>query len=137
MEISIDTDVKAPLVSVWRSWVTPEDIIKWNFAADDWRCPSAEIDLVEGGKFSYRMEAKDGSMGFDFDGEFTCIEFEQFIEYKIGDGRKGQVEFIQTGDFVKVVERFEAENENTAEQQKQGWLCILSNFKQYVERKAS
>ena len=137
MEISSDINVKAPLISVWRSWVTPEDIIKWNFASDDWSCPIAEIELVEGGKFNYRMEAKDGSMGFDFEGEFTRIQLEQFIEYEIGDGRKVQVEFTETEGFVTVVERFEAEDENSAEQQKQGWLCILNNFRKYVESKGN
>ena len=137
MKISIETIVEAPLNAVWDAWVSPQEITSWNFASDDWCCPSADIDLDVGGKFNYRMEAKDGSVGFDLDGEFTSIQPHKFINYKITDGREVRVEFSETGSGVKVVEIFEAEGENSAEQQKQGWLCILTNFKKHVENKSN
>ena len=137
MEISIETTVDAPLGTVWEAWVTPKDIIKWDFPSDDWCCPRAEINLEIGGKFNYRMEAKDGSMGFNFDGEFTDIQPHRSINYKIADGREVKVEFIETENGVRVVETFEAEDENSAEQQRQGWLCILTNFKKHVESKSN
>lgn len=137
MKISIETIVEAPLNAVWDAWVSPQDITSWNFASDDWCCPSADIDLDVGGKFNYRMEAKDGSVGFDLDGEFTSIQRHKSINYKIADGREVRVEFYETGSGVKVVEIFEAEDENSVEQQKQGWLCILRNFKKHVENKSN
>ena len=133
MNISIEIDVKAPLYDVWKAWITPQDITKWNFASDDWICPSAEINLIVGGKFNYRMEAKDESIGFDFEGEYTEIEPHKAIRYKLEDNRKVTVEFIETKNGTKVVETFDAEDENSAEQQRQGWLSILKNFKKHVE----
>ena len=135
MEISIEIEIEAEVNDVWLAWVTPEEITKWNFATDEWCCPSAQINLVEGGKFKYRMEAKDNSMGFDFEGEFTKVEPFKTIQYKLEDDRKVNVEFIDTANGAKVIETFEAEDENSAEQQRQGWLCILGNFKQYLESK--
>lgn len=137
MKISIETEVNAPLRSVWNAWVTPEDITRWNFATNDWYCPKAELDLVAGGRFNYRMEAKDGSGGFDFEGTFTAITPYNLIRYKLDDKREVEVQFIETEHGVKVVERFEAEDENSAELQRQGWLSILHNFKLHVERKGS
>ncbi len=137
MNIKIEIYVEAKLSSVWGAWVTPEDITNWNFASEDWCCPRAEIDLVEGGKFNYRMEAKDGSMGFDFDGQFTDIQPNKSISYKIADGRTVEIEFIGTGSGVTIVETFQAEDENSAELQKQGWYCILENFKKHVESKSN
>lgn len=137
MEISIETEVEAPLSTVWHAWVTPEDIIHWNFAIDDWCCPSAEIDLEAGGKFCYRMEAKDGSVGFDFEGEFTEIDVHKAIRFQLGDVREVTVEFIETDTGVRVVETFDAEDENSAEQQRLGWLGILNNFKKHVESKSA
>lgn len=135
MKISIETEVRAPLTRVWEAWVTPEDITGWNFAVEDWCCPRAEIDLEVGGHFNYRMEAKDGSMGFDFEGEFTEITPYRNIRFKLGDDREVNVEFVETENGVKVAESFEAEDEHSAEQQKQGWLSILNNFKKHVESK--
>ncbi len=135
MKISIETDVKAPLKRVWDAWVTPADITNWNFAIDDWCCPKAAIDLEAGGKFNYRMEAKDGSIGFDFEGQFTAITPYKVIQFKLGGDREVIVEFIESKDGVKVVEVFDAEDENSAEQQRQGWLAILNNFKKYAEGK--
>ncbi|GGX71419.1 SRPBCC family protein [Saccharospirillum salsuginis] len=136
MNISIETEVNAPLRAVWDAWVTPEDITQWNFAIDEWCCPRAELDLVAGGRFNYRMEAKDGSAGFDFEGEFTDINPYQSIHFKLGDDREVEVRFTETQNGVRVIEKFEAEDENTAEQQRQGWLSILNNFKQHVESKS-
>lgn len=137
MEISIETEVNAPLSTVWDAWVTPEDITRWNFAIDEWCCLKAELDLEVGGSFNYRMEAKDGSAGFDFEGEFTEITPYKSIHYTLGDDREVEVKFIETKNGVRVVETFEAEDENSAEQQKQGWLSILNNFKKHVEGKSN
>lgn len=135
MNISIETTVKSTLTQAWNAWVTPDDITAWNFASEDWACPKAEINLSVGGQFSYRMEAKDGSMGFDFEGEFVAVEPNKSIRYKLEDHREVLIEFIEVDGGVKVVETFEAEDENTAEQQRTGWLCILNNFKKHVENK--
>ncbi len=137
MKISIETEVNAPLSTVWDAWVTPDDITHWNFAIDEWCCPRAEVDLEVGGSFNYRMEAKDGSAGFDFEGEFTEITPYKSIHFVLGDDREVKVQFIETENGVKVVETFEAEDENSAEQQRQGWLSILSNFKKHVESKSN
>ncbi len=133
MKITVETTIDAPLDEVWRAWVEPRHIVRWNFAADDWHCPAAEIDLRPDGSFSYRMEARDGSMGFDFAGVFTAIEPRREIRFSLGDGRKVTVGFGESNDGVRVVETFEAEDELTAEQQRQGWQCILDNFKLHVE----
>ncbi|WP_105213131.1 MULTISPECIES: SRPBCC family protein [unclassified Pseudoalteromonas] len=137
MKISIETQVKAPLASVWEAWVTPQDITSWNFSIDDWCCPRAEIDLQVGGKFNYRMEAKDGSIGFDFEGCFTKVEVQDSIHFELEDNRLVTVSFIEVSDGVRVVETFDAEDENSAEQQKQGWQSILNNFKKHVEGKSN
>ncbi len=137
MTISIEVTVNAPLQDVWNGWATPSDITCWNFAIDSWCCPSAKVDLRKGGKIYSRMEAKDGSMGFDFGGEFTDIEPLKLIRFKLDDDRMVQVEFIETAEGIRVVETFDAENENSAEQQRQGWHAILNNFKKHVESKCS
>ncbi|MDN3647715.1 SRPBCC family protein [Reinekea marina] len=133
MQIAIETTVNATLSQAWNAWVTPDDIIQWNFASADWACPKAEIDLRVGGRFSYRMEAKDGSMGFDFEGEFVAIEPNKSIRYKLEDSRQVLIEFIEVEAGVKIMETFDAENENTIELQRTGWLAILNNFKRHVE----
>ncbi len=133
MKISIETIINAPLELVWQSFVTPEDIVCWNFAIDEWCCPKAELELVVGGSFNYRMEAKDGSFGFDFSGTFVAIKSYQALSYTLGDGRRVDIEFINTPDGVKVTESFDAEDENSAEMQRQGWLGILHNFRRHVE----
>ena len=137
MKIAIEMEVKAPLGLVWAAWVGEEDIVQWNFAVDEWCCPNAELDFQVGGKFSYRMEAKDGSVGFDFEGEFTEITPLKLIRYRLGDDREVEVTFMEIEDGVKVIEEFVAEDENSAEQQKQGWLGILRNFKKHVESKCN
>ena len=135
MKINIETTVNAPITDVWDAWVTPNDITNWNFATDEWQCPKADINFEVGGKFKYRMEAKDGSVGFDFGGVFTKITPNKSIHYRLEDNRIVTIDFNETPAGVRVVESFEAENENAAEQQKQGWQSILNNFKKHVERK--
>lgn len=133
MEITVETTVNAPIEKVWEAWVEPEHIVKWNFASEDWHCPRAEIELSVGAKFRYRMEAKDGSTGFDFEGRFTAIDPEREIRYALDDDRAVTIRFREFGGGVSVVESFEAEDEFSAEQQRQGWQCILNNFKSHVE----
>ena len=133
MKISIETTVNATIEAVWGAWITPEDITQWNFASDDWICPKAEIELKIGDSFCSRMEAKDGSKGFDFCGTFSIIEEPNKIEYVLEDDRKVLITFSETEHGIKLVETFDAEDENSAELQKKGWQSILINFKQYVE----
>ncbi len=135
MEITIETIVQADLDTAWSAWTTPEDITQWNFALEEWCCPKAEIDLRVGGDFNYRMEAKDGSFGFDFFGTFTAIDKNNRIEYILGDNRKVKILFSENEKGIHVVETFEIEDVNSAEQQRQGWQNILNNFKKHVERK--
>jgi uncharacterized protein YndB with AHSA1/START domain len=131
--IIVQTNIKAPVEKVWEYWTLPEHIIKWNFASDDWQTPWAENDLRPGGKFKSRMEAKDGSSGFDFEGTYTTVKTNELIEYEIGDGRKVKVMFLENGSETNVVEKFEAENVYSFEQQRTGWQSILDNFKKYTE----
>ena len=117
---------------VWRAWNTPDDIKQWNAASDDWHTTKSEVDLREGGIFSSRMEAKDGSMGFDFAGTYTKVVEHKLIESVFGD-RTLVVEFIPGKDGVTVRETFDAETEYPLEHQKSGWQAILNNFKKHVE----
>src|ERR1700730_16824227 len=131
--ITVERIVKAPVDKVWKFWTTPMHITKWNNASDDWHTPFAENDLRVGGKFLSRMEAKDGSFGFDFGGVYDQVKTNELIEYTIGDGRKVIVNFTKNGNETKVVETFEAESTHSIEMQKDGWQAILNNFKKYVE----
>ena len=133
MKITVETAVKAPLERVWRAWNNPEDIKRWNAASEDWHTPSSSVDLREGGKLSARMEAKDGSMGFDFEGTYTRIVPQRLLEYRIGDGREVSVEFREQDGRVLVRETFEAETQNPPEMQRRGWQAILDNFARHVE----
>ena len=133
MKITVETLVRAPLEQVWSAWNTPADIMKWNAAQEDWHTTSSTVDLREGGTFTSRMEAKDGSAGFDFEGTYTRVVPRQSIAYSMSDGREVQVEFIQHADGVLVKETFDAESEHPAEMQRQGWQAILDNFARYVE----
>ena len=133
MKISIETEVAADAAAAWRAWTTPADITSWNFASDDWCCPHAQIDPVAGGRFCYRMESRDGTMGFDFEGEFTEDRKGKSLRFRLDDGREVSVEFIEIPGGVRVVETFEAEDIHTPEQQREGWLAILQNFKRHVE----
>ncbi len=132
--ITVETTINAPIEKVWECWKQPEHITKWNNASDDWFTPHAENDLRQGGKFVYRMEAKDGSMGFDFSGVYDVVKNNEYIEYTIGDGRKVKVNFSTEGNATKVTEAFEAETVNSSETQIQGWQNILDNFKNYIEK---
>ena len=135
MKIDIQATVKANIDRVWSTWNNPEDIMRWNAASDDWHTTRSTVDLREGGKFLSRMEAKDGSFGFDFEGTYTRVEPNKLIEYRMSDGREVRVEFVQQGDSVLVKSVFDAESENPAEMQRAGWQAILDNFARHVESK--
>lgn len=132
--VTVAAIVDAPVGKVWDYWSAPEHIMQWNSASPDWHTPRAENDLRKGGNFSSRMEAKDGSMGFDFGGIYDEVVDNQLIEYTMGDGRKVSVHFSEVdGGGTHVIESFEAENTHPVEFQQQGWQSILDNFKKYVE----
>jgi uncharacterized protein YndB with AHSA1/START domain len=132
MKIIVETLVAAPLGEVWRAYTTPEDIIKWNAASDDWHTTKASVDLRVGGEFSSRMEAKDGSFGFDFAGTYTVVKPQERIEYAFGD-RHALVEFLAGPDGVTVQVSFDPETEHPVEMQREGWQAILDNFRKHVE----
>jgi len=131
--ITVEATIKAPVERVWKAWSSPEDIKKWNNASDDWHTTRAENDLRTGGKFLSRMEAKDGSFGFDFGGVYDNVEENKVIEYTMGDGRKVKVTFDGQNNETKVIETFEAEDTHSIEMQRGGWQSILDNFKKYTE----
>lgn len=132
-KVTVETVVNAPVEKIWDRWIDPHHIVQWNFASNDWHSPHAENDLRVGGRFTYRMEAKDGTSGFDFGGEYNNIELYKHIEYTLGDGRRVWVIFSQKGLGTRVAQTFEAETENSIEMQQHGWQSILNNFKKYVE----
>lgn len=131
--VTVETTVQAPVEKVWRYWTEPEHITKWNSASDDWHTPVAENDLRVGGKFHSRMEAKDGSFGFDFGGVYDEVRLNEFISYTLGDGRRVEITFINQGNETKIIESFDPETENPIELQKGGWQSILDNFNKYIE----
>jgi len=131
--ITVEGTVAAPVAKVWKFWTSPEHITKWNYASDDWHTPHAENDLRPGGKFLSRMEAKDGSFGFDFWGIYDDVKTNELIESTLGDGRKVITTFASEGNGTKLVTNFEAEGTNPIEMQKGGWQAIMNNFKKYVE----
>ncbi|WP_413998253.1 SRPBCC family protein [Flavobacterium sp. W1B] len=131
--ITVQNTVQAPIDKVWKNWTTPENIVKWNAASDDWHTTKAENDLRTGGKFVWRMEAKNGSMGFDFSGVYDDVKNHSQIASTLDDGRKWKITFTDKGDKTEVVETFEAETENPIEMQRDGWQAILNNFKKHVE----
>ena len=131
--IKVQTIIDAPIEHVWKCWTNPEDIVHWNYASDDWHTPKAENNLRVGGSFSYRMEAKDGSMGFDFCGIYDKVFINRQIDYTLGDDRKVSITFSFLNDKTQIVEFFEAEDVNTIELQRGGWQAILDNFKKYTE----
>ena len=135
MDITIETRVKADLNAAWAAWNNPQDIKQWNAASSDWHTTQSAVELREGGRFSSRMEAKDGSAGFDFEGTYTRIVPRKLIEYRLGDGRQVKVEFAEGAGGVLVRETFEAESQNDPELQRQGWQAILENFARHVEAK--
>ncbi|MBM3178313.1 MAG: SRPBCC domain-containing protein [Bacteroidetes bacterium] len=135
IKIVVEARIKASLEKVWGCWVTPQDIVQWNAASADWHTVSATNDLRVDGEFSFRMEAKDGSFGFDFQGKYTTIEPMKTIAYRIIDDRLVEIRFKVEDSEVWVEETFEAESMNPVALQEQGWQAILNNFKLYVESK--
>ncbi len=132
-QVTVQTTVNAPMEKVWNYWSAPEHITKWNSAHPDWHSPSASNDLKTGGKFSFRMEAKDGSMGFDFSGVYDEVVPHAAINYTMEDGRKVSVTFEDRGSSVHITETFDAEQQNPVEMQRDGWQAIMDNFKNYTE----
>lgn len=134
--ITVESTIHASVDTVWSAWNTPDDIKQWNAASDDWQNTASEVDLREGGRFSSRMESKDGAHGFDFGGTYVAIDAGKRLQYEIDDGRQVHIDFIDNGDgSVTVRETFDAEGTHTLEQQQQGWQAILDNFKRHVEAK--
>lgn len=131
-KIKIETRIHAPVELVWNCWTSPEHIVNWNHASDDWHTTKAENDLRPGGKFMSRMEAKDGSFGFDFEGVYDRVDEHAYIEYHLGDARVVQVEFKQEGSETIVMENADPETMNPLEMQVAGWQAILNNFAAYV-----
>ena len=132
-KIKVETIVDAPVTKVWKAWNTPADIMQWNSADPNWHCPSSENDLTIGGKFKYRMEAKDGSFGFDFEGTYEKIEPHNEITYVMSDGRTAATKFMEQNGKTSIETIFDAETQNDLEFQQQGWQAILNSFKNYVE----
>ncbi|MGG3452771.1 SRPBCC family protein [Paenibacillus sp. FSL R7-0216] len=133
-KVTVQAVIQAPVEKVWSDWTEPEHITKWNQASDDWHAPRAENDLRAGGTFLTRMEAKDGSMGFDFGGVYDEVKTHEFISYTLGDGRRVEITFAAEGQGTKVVETFDAESTHPVEFQQAGWQAIMDNFKMYVEQ---
>jgi uncharacterized protein YndB with AHSA1/START domain len=134
-KITIEALIRADRKKVWTAWTEPKHITQWNFASPDWQCPKASNDLRVGGKYAARMEAKDGSFGFDFEATYDEVLPEKKLTYTMGDGRKVTTTFEEVNGETKVVTVFDAENENPVEMQKGGWQAILNNFKAHAENK--
>ncbi|NHC43459.1 polyketide cyclase [Bacillus sp. MM2020_1] len=134
VKVTVKATVNAPVEKVWEYWTEPKHITKWNNASDDWHTPIAENDLTVGGKFLTRMEAKDGSFGFDFGGIYDEVKLNELISYTMGDGRKVTITFKAQGNETEVIETFDAETSNPVEMQQAGWQAILDNFKKYAEQ---
>jgi len=133
--ITVEATANAPVADVWKAWNTPGDIMKWNTPDPSWHTPSSENDLRVGGKFKNRMEAKDGSFGFDFEGIYDKVELHKEITYTMPDGRTATTLFTSQDGNTYIETTFDAETENDPEFQKQGWQAILDNFVNYVESK--
>ncbi|MBN2733118.1 MAG: SRPBCC family protein [Balneolaceae bacterium] len=134
--ITVEALNEALVEKVWEYWTTPEHITKWNYASDDWHCPHAENNLKVGGTYRARMEAKDGSMGFDFEATYDEIINHKKIAYTMTDRRRATTFFERIDDMTKVTTSFDAENENPVDTQRDGWQAILDNFKKYAEKNA-
>lgn len=132
-KITVSTSIAAPVHKVWEYYTAPEHITKWNYADESWHCPAAQNDLVVGGKLKSRMEAKDGSFGFDFEATYNAIEPHKSITYTMDDGRQATTTFQHTGGNTEVTTTFDAEAEHSLEMQQGGWQAILNNFKKYTE----
>ncbi len=133
-QIEVKSIIKAPISKVWECWTSPNHIVNWNFASNDWHCPKAENNLVIGGEFHYLMSAKDESFSFDFWGTYVNIEKGRYLQIVLGDGRKMAVIFEFLDNETIITEKFDPETENPLELQKKGWQMILDNFKFYVEK---
>ncbi|MFN0729019.1 SRPBCC domain-containing protein [Polaribacter gochangensis] len=133
MTIKVETTINASLEKVWELWTNPKHITQWNFASNEWCCPTAINDLKPNGDFVWRMEAKDGSIGFDFIGTYQTVIINEFISYKMEDGRIANITFSAQENGIQITEEFETEGTNSDEQQRAGWQSILENFKKYVE----
>ena len=133
-QITIEATIAAPVERVWEAFTTPADITQWNFASDDWCCPSADVHLKVGGAYKARMEAKDGSFGFDFEAVYEEVEPNKAITLAMTDGRKARTTFESAGGGTKVTTVFDAEEQNSIEMQREGWQAILDNFGAYVEK---
>jgi uncharacterized protein YndB with AHSA1/START domain len=133
INITVEAIINAPVEKVWDLWTDPKHIIQWNNASAEWHTPKAENDLRVGGKFLSRMEAKDGSLGFDFNGEYTAVDQHRLIEYTLGDERRVKIIFTPEGSNTRVTETFEAESTFSEDMQRMGWQAILDNFKKYAE----
>lgn len=132
-KVTVQATIQAPVEKVWRYWSEPAHITKWNQASETWHSPRAENDLRVGGKFLTRMEAKDGSMGFEFGGVYDEVKHHVIISYTMGDGRKVEITFVSQGEDTLVMESFEAESTHSVDMQQAGWQAILDNFKRYTE----
>ncbi len=133
--VTIKTTVNAPVEKVWKHWTSPEDVMQWNNASDDWHTTHSENDLRSGGSFLSRMESKDGQFGFDFGGTYEEVLDNERIVYVMSDGRKVDVRFEANANETHIIETFDAETENSIEMQRDGWQAILDNFKKYTEEK--
>ena len=131
--VTVETTVERPIEEVWKFWTEPQHITQWSFATDEWHAPKAENDLRAGGTFLTRMEAKDGSFGFDFSGVYDEVRTNEYIGYTLGDGRKVAIAFVSQDNGTKVVETFDAESSNPVEMQQAGWQAFMDNFKKYCE----
>lgn len=131
--LTVEIRVKGSIDNVWKYWTMPEHITMWNFASDDWYCPTATNILKPEGRFSSRMEARDGSFGFDFSGTYKKVEHHRQLISVLDDNRTVETTFQDLGDEIRIVECFEPEDENAYEDQLKGWQMILDNFKKYVE----
>lgn len=135
-KITIETTVNAPVESVWEYWTLPEHVKNWNSASEDWHTPKAENDVRTGGNFTFRMEARDGSFGFDFGGTYDEVSIHETIAYTMSDGREVKITFDGKDNQTHITETFDAETENSVEMQRSGWQAILDNFKKYAESHA-
>jgi uncharacterized protein YndB with AHSA1/START domain len=136
-EITVEALVPVPVDRAWAAFTTPADITQWNFASDDWCCPSAEVDLRVGGTYKARMEARDGSFGFDFEGLYEEVEPGRALTLALGDGRKARTTFAPSGDGTRVTTVFDAETQHSIAMQRDGWQAILDNFASHLGQQAA
>jgi uncharacterized protein YndB with AHSA1/START domain len=135
--ITVETVVNAPVATVWETWNDPEEIKQWNAASEDWHTTRSSVDLREGGRFSTRMEAREGGQGFDFEGVYTKVVPREKIEFRMADGRNVKIDFTPVAGGTLVKETFEPESENEPDVQRDGWQRILNRFAHHVEAKAA